>query len=106
MGMLILAGLVLLAYGVYREMRGAEPPPAAPPAAPSVAAVETAVPGAARPPAFTTTLDLPAGTSLRSTGEAAGRLVVVAVLPDGEERVLLIDPATGALLGTLALPAR
>ena len=110
MGVLIVVGLGLLAYGVYREM-GTEPPvaqtaaasPTAPALAPPLGNAETATGSAP----FSAALGLPAGSTVKAVAEAAGRLAVTVTLPGGEERILLLDPSNGNLLGTIAVgPAK
>lgn len=116
MGVLILIGLVLLAYGVYREMGAEAPAPSVAEAPPEPSQTQTPPDRASvnsrliqermLPAPFTATLDMPAGAVIKSVGDAAGRLAVVVTLPGGEERILLLDPANGNLLGTIAVGGR
>lgn len=120
MGVLIVIGLGLVGYGVYREMNGRAPEVRAP--AVGAADIGATAPHAGTPedragslsrsiqqpilPApFAATLNLPRGASVKSVGDAGGRLAVVVSLPSGEERILLLDPANGAILGTIAVGA-
>ena len=48
-------------------------------------------------------VDLPAGARVLGSEAADGRLVVRIGLAAGGEELLLIDPASGALLGTIEL---
>jgi hypothetical protein len=48
-------------------------------------------------------IDLPAGARVLASEAADGRLVVRLGLAAGGEELLLIDPASGALLGTIEL---
>jgi hypothetical protein len=78
MGVLIIAGTVtLVALLVQRVGGGGE---------------------AALPPA---SLGQPAGTRILSVAAAEGRLAVLVSRPDGVERVLLVDPKRGRVVGEL-----
>ncbi len=91
LGVLLIGGLGLLVYGLSRNWHRLEPRP-----------VAASVP----PPAGwgRVALGLPAGSHV---GEmtAAGNLLVVRVTnaAGGDERLLVLDPATGAVVGTFAL---
>ncbi len=53
---------------------------------------------AALPPA---SLGQPAGTRILGVATAEGRLAVLVTRPDGTERVLLVEPRRGRVLGEL-----
>jgi hypothetical protein len=60
-----------------------------------------------RPAPFDTVLDLPAGAIVQSVGEAGTRLAVHLVLQDGSRQIVIVDPGSGARIGTIELrPAR
>jgi uncharacterized iron-regulated membrane protein len=65
---------------------------------------------AAAPPRgapFDAVLDLPAGAVVQSVGETGARLAVHLVLPDGSQQIVIVDPGSGARIGTIELrPAR
>lgn len=96
MGVLIVAGLVLLGYGMYSKARK--------PGGPEVAAPAPAAP----PPAFgTVPVTLAPGARVEDMAAVGGRLAVR--VSEGEaSRILLLDPASGAVAGSfvLAPPAR
>jgi hypothetical protein len=48
-------------------------------------------------------IDLPAGARVLDSAAADGRLVVRIGLAEGGEQLILIDPASGARLGTIEL---
>ena len=79
MGVLIVAGTAVLGVMVARKLGGG---PAAPPVA--------------------VTLDEPAGTRIAGIAAAGDRLAV-RLQGGGPDRVLLIDPHTGAAAGSIAL---
>ena len=86
MGVLILAGLAVIAYVAAVRLTGTDAP--APSGAWSYA--------------------LPAGSRVVATQTDGGRLVVRATLADGAERIIVLDLATGRVLGTVdaAMPPR
>jgi uncharacterized protein DUF6476 len=47
-------------------------------------------------------IELPAGARIETIGVGSDRLVLAIVLPDGEHRLMIVDPATGHLL--VAIP--
>jgi uncharacterized iron-regulated membrane protein len=67
-------------------------------------------PRSAAPPRtgpFDTVLDLPAGAVVQSMRETGARLAVHLVLPDGSQQIVIVDPGSGARIGTIELrPAR
>jgi len=74
---------------------------------PSESRPESRSPGAPRTAPFDAVLDLPAGAVVHSVQEAGARLAIRLVLPDGGQEIIILDPVSGARLGTIALrPAR
>lgn len=68
---------------------------------------ERPVRAAAVASAFTTSLDVPQGARVAAMTTAPDRLILRLVLPDGSGELVILDLATGARLGTVALrPAR
>ncbi len=58
-------------------------------------------------PFATTALDLPRGARIEAMTAAPNRLILQLAMPDGDSRLVIVDLATGALLGTIELrPAR
>lgn len=58
-------------------------------------------------PFATTALDLPHGARIEAITAAPNRLILQLAMPDGESRLVVVDLATGARLGTIELrPAR
>lgn len=51
-------------------------------------------------------LDLPPGSSVEQMAVADGRVVLRLAGPDGQQRLVMLDPATGRHLGTVLLGAR
>lgn len=112
MGVLIVIGLGLLGYGVYlrlnEEPAAATEPTAVAPAPPMALAPALPPPApASSAPAlpFAAALGLPPGSSVKSLAAIDGRLAVAVAVPGGEERILLIDPANGNVVGAVALGA-
>ncbi len=98
MGVLILAGMGLVAYGIVK--RAAIPErPAQPVAAPAPPATSSA---AARPYG-PVEISLPSGARIARTRTSGERLIVELELADGGERFLVVDLATGGLVGTIDL---
>ena len=86
MGLLIVAGFVVIAAEIARRMSSASP---------------------ARPPAgatFAERIALPPGAQVISMMSAGERLVVHVETPDGLVTAYVVDPRSGALLGTVAFP--
>ena len=48
-------------------------------------------------------IELPAGARIETMGVSSDRLVLDILLPDGNRRLVIIDPATGRLLGVIPL---
>lgn len=118
MALLIVIGMTLFAYGLYQKI--ADPgftffpdetgdgAPASVPAsvpAPAPAPAITPAPAAVAPPAAFGTLDvpLPAGCVLARVIPAGDRLYL-RIGPAGRcERVVVVDVATGSVLGTITV---
>jgi hypothetical protein len=84
MGVMILAGVAALGVVIAgRLSRGG--------------AGTTSQPFAASP------IELPAGARIETMSTSADRLVIDLVLPDGNRRLVIIDLATGRLLGAIPL---
>jgi len=92
MGVLIVAGLGLLGYGLMTTKNGAKPR-AATSAALSTVAVEDF--GAV-------TVPVPAGARVEQT-LVAGERVVLRLGGAGGERILVLDPAAGTVAGSFVL---
>ncbi|HEX3576441.1 MAG TPA: hypothetical protein VHU42_17730 [Rhodopila sp.] len=89
MGVLIVLGTVGLVVGIARRS-----------AAPSVAALPASV--AALPASVSAVLDEPAGTHIAGIAAVRDRLAVQ-LQGGGADRVVLIDPASGAVSGRISL---
>jgi hypothetical protein len=90
MGILIVAGLALVAYGIAKRIGAPEAPP--------TATEERA------PPSFgASELPLPPGARVVDMAATDGRLVLRVAAADGGQRLLVLDLASGALLGSIAL---
>ena len=48
-------------------------------------------------------IELPAGARIETMGVGSDRFVLDIVLPDGTRQLMIIDPATGRLLGAIPL---
>jgi hypothetical protein len=86
MGLLIVAGFVVIAAEVARRMSS---------------------PNGGRSPAataFTQRVALPSGAQVMSMESVADRLVVHVKTADGQSSAYFIEPRTGALLGTVEFP--
>ncbi len=96
LGVLILAGLAAVSYGVLTKFSGdgaeTESPADAGPGRVSVAV-----------PFGDVSVDVPAGARVEETDLDGGRLVVRLAMPDGETRLIVIDLAHGAVLGSVRL---
>lgn len=82
MGALLLAGFAVVAAELLRGISGLNDRSDAP---------------------FAATLDLPPDSRIYGVAEAGGRMAVRVALPDGTERLYILDPATGAVAGTVDL---
>jgi hypothetical protein len=86
MGLLIVAGFIVIAAEIARRMSTAN---------------------TARSPAgatFTQRIALPSGAQILSMNAVGDRLVVHVEDPDGLSTAYVVDPRTGALLGTISFP--
>jgi hypothetical protein len=86
MGLLIVAGFVVIAAEVARRMSS---------------------PNGFRSPAvtaFTQRIALPSGAQVISMESVADRLVVHVKTADGQSSAYVVDPRSGALLGTVEFP--
>jgi hypothetical protein len=87
MGLLIVAGVVVIAAEVARRMSN---------------------PNDSRSPAasasFTQRIALPSGAQVISMESVADRLVVHVKAADGQSSAYIVDPRSGALLGTVEFP--
>ncbi|MBS0549047.1 MAG: hypothetical protein JSR24_14930 [Proteobacteria bacterium] len=88
MGLLIIAGFVVIAAEIARRMSS---------------------PGGMRSPAasskaFSERIALPSGAQVQSMESVADRLVVHVKSLDGQSTAYIVDPRTGALLGTVDFP--
>ena len=118
MGLLIAAGMALFAYGLYQKITdpgftffAGEPGDGAPAAVPAASpAADTTpapapAPAAVAPPAAfgTIAVPLPAGCSLARVIPEGDRLYL-RIGPAGRcERVVVVDVATGSVLGTITV---
>jgi hypothetical protein len=93
MGVMLVAGIVGLAFAVSYRLNHPRPSPTVVPAGP---AAPTAGPGAA------TVIDLPPGAKVLGTETSADRLVVRVGLAAGEE-LLIFNLGTGAPIATIDL---
>jgi hypothetical protein len=67
-----------------------------------VVIAERASAPAARPSAFAVTLDEPAGTRIAGVAAAGGRMVIE-LQGGGPDRVVVVDPDSGAVVGRAGL---
>ncbi len=117
MGLLIAVGMGVFAYGLYQKISDpeftffAEPEDRAPAGVPAAAAIPaatptpTATPAAVAPRAAfgTIAVPLPAGCRLARVIPEGDRLYL-RIGPAGRcERVVVVDVATGSVLGTIAV---
>jgi Family of unknown function (DUF6476) len=85
MGVLIVIGFGVLIAGIASKMSRDRPG------------------ASAERPFATTALDIPHGARIEAMTAAPNRLILELALPDGERQLVVIDLATGARLGTIAL---
>lgn len=85
MGLLIVAGFVVIAAEIARRMSSASAP-------------------AAPTGAFAKNIALPSGAQVVSVSAAGDRTVVHVKAVDGRSTLYIIDPRSGALLGTVDFP--
>lgn len=103
MGLLIVIGLGLLGYGVMRNMGKVPAPVAAKPAAEQAI---PALPTAGARTYFSAEVSLAPGESLEQMAAVGDRLalrIVKSADQGGEQRIVLIDPASGQIGGSIAL---
>ncbi len=85
MGVLIVIGVAALIAGIAGKMSRDRPG----------ASVER--------PFAPTAIDVPRGARIEAMTASPNRLILELALPDGERQLLVVDLATGARLGTIAL---
>ena len=93
MGIMIVAMLVTIVVTIFRRMTvprpGGSPPAASAPLTPGAP--------------LAADVALPPGATLKEVTGAEGRLVLHLVAADGQESLMLLDPATGKVTLTIAL---
>jgi hypothetical protein len=89
MGLLIVAGFVMIAAEIARRMSGS---------------LSSASPGAAPTAAFAEKIALPSGAQVVSVAAAGDRVAVHVKAVDGRSTLYIVDPRTGNLLGTVDFP--
>lgn len=110
MGLLLVAGLGLLGYGLYSKAgKLSKAPadqtaaaPAAAPVASSGAAPEAASADAGRGAFGEQTVTLPPGSRVETMSSTASRVILHVAGPQGS-RLVVVDPVTGGVTGTLIL---
>jgi hypothetical protein len=85
MGVLIVIGFAALIVGIAAKMSRDRP----------AVSVER--------PFGATAIDIPPGARIEAMTASANRLILELALPGGERQLLVVDLATGARLGTIAL---
>jgi hypothetical protein len=95
MGLLLVIGSIVVGTEVSRRL--SSPKPAASPAAAPATTLSTALP-------FTQHIELPAGAQVISMTAVGDRLVVQVENQAGLTSAYVVDPRTGALLGTIDFP--
>jgi hypothetical protein len=95
MGLLIVVGTVIVANEMSRRLSSAAPARAPAPA--SATSGPTGTP-------FTQRIELPAGAQVISMTAVGDRLVVQVETQAGLTAAYVVDPRTGALLGTIEFP--
>ncbi len=86
MGLVIVTGFIVIAAETFRRM--------------STSTVSRSLVGST----FTQRIALPSGAQVLSMTAVGDRLVVHVEDPDGLSTAYIVDPRTGALLGTVAFP--
>ncbi len=84
LGVLLVGGFALVVTEVTRRI---------------LSVADTAAPTVAAP--YEATLDLPAGARIESVAATNSRLILLVRLAGNEARLYFIDPASGAVTGTL-----
>lgn len=87
MGLLIVAGFVVIAVELVRRMSSPD---------------GSRSPAASAP--FTQRIALPSGAQIVSMAPSGDRLIVHVRAADGQSTAYIIDPRSGALLGTVEFP--
>jgi|GEM_PF-4475435 len=59
--------------------------------------------GSAEDQGFQATVALPDGATVAGVSATASRAIVHVLLPGGRDRILVVDPASGSVLGTIDL---
>lgn len=95
MGILLIGGLGLVGYGLYSKASKLSKKPA------DQAAAVTA-PAAAEGNFGTQTIALPPGSRIEAVNSTANRVILHVAGPDGSSLVI-VDPASGAVTGTVLL---
>ncbi len=83
MGVMLVAGLVVIAVAIAMRMSHRAPPPAAAFTAPPIA--------------------LPQGATIEAVSTGVDRIVLEIALANGTRQLLVVDLQTGRLLGTIPL---
>ena len=86
MGLLIVVGFIIVAAEIARRMSSASP---------------AATPSAT---GFSQRIALPSGAQVQSVSAAGERIAVHVKDADGRSALYIVDPRTGALLGTVDFP--
>ena len=96
MALLLIAGLGLVGYGIYRNS-----------VKPTAAAIRSPAPMTAVEAGsrsyFSVELPLPVGAKLEQMATVGDRLVLRLTGEESGERILVVDPATGQVAGTISL---
>jgi hypothetical protein len=127
MGILIVVGLGVIGVTIFHRMSKPATPPPAPVATPVPAAVPAPSPAAAAAPATApggsalnvpigaplptqfdrkfgdVSVDIPPGAHVADFSASGDRLVLRVIMPDQQQRLLVVDLLTGNLLGTIKL---
>lgn len=91
MGLLIVAGFIVVASEIARRM--SSPSTFGSPAAPSASG-----------PSFAQRIALPSGAQVVSVNTAGDRIAVHVRSVEGQSTLYIVDPRTGALVGTVDFP--
>ena len=93
LGLLIVGGVVVIGLTIYQRATAPDGESAAPEALPAVAAAGFG----------TRRIGLPQGADLVEAMAEGERLILIVALPDGAQRVIVLDLASGAELGRVDL---
>jgi Family of unknown function (DUF6476) len=102
MGVLIIAGMALIGYTIVRRATLPDTDARTETSIPAPPSAASAIKGPYGP----VSIELPPGARIVRTMSADKRLIVEVELSGGAERVLVVDLANGALLGTIELRPR